>query len=179
MDFNDTPEQAEFRAKARAFLDQHRERLKPGEAGAGMLERDDPDAIKKAKEWQATKKDNGWACLTWPKEYGGQAATSIQNVIWNQEETKYRHAAQHLHDRPSGCSAPRSWPTAADEQKEHVTSRDMARGQVVWCQLFSEPDSRESDLAGLRTSAVRDGDEWVINGQKIWSDGRALLRTGE
>ena len=63
-----------------------------------------------------------------------------------------------------------------EEQKDKYL-KDMARGQVVWCQLFSEP-AAGSDLAGLRTSAVRDGDDWVINGQKIWSTGRALLRVG-
>ncbi len=86
MDFNDTPEEAAFRAEARAWLDANAEPLEAGEFAAGPLdERDDSDSIQAAKDWQKKKADGGWACLTWPKEYGGQGATSIQNVIWNQE----------------------------------------------------------------------------------------------
>ena len=89
MDFNDTKEEAEFRDEARAFLKKHASLLEPGETGGGFMERDDPDLIKKSQEWQATKKDSGWAVLTWPKEFGGRDVSSIQNVIWNQEEGKF------------------------------------------------------------------------------------------
>jgi alkylation response protein AidB-like acyl-CoA dehydrogenase len=72
MDFNDTPQEAEFRAKARAFLDKHLKRLDPSASGGDEFEKETQDDIARAKQWQATKFDAGWAVLTWPKEYGGQ-----------------------------------------------------------------------------------------------------------
>ena len=76
MDFNDTPEEAAFRAKARAWLDANAELLNANESKPGPLdERDDPATIQSAKDWQKKKADAGWACLTWPKEYGAQGAT--------------------------------------------------------------------------------------------------------
>src|SRR6185295_15485174 len=91
MDFNDTPEEAAFRAEARAWLEANAERLKPGERAPGIAEgRAEPGALKRAREWQAKKADAGWACITWPKEYGGRGATAIQSVIWKQEEARYK-----------------------------------------------------------------------------------------
>ncbi len=169
MDFDDTPQEAEFRAKARAFLEQHLEPLDPNQTSPGLLgEREDADAIKKAKEWQATKYDSGWAVLTWPKEYGGQGLGRLENVVFNQEEAKFRTPAA-IYGIGHGMLGPTLMAHGTDEQKDKYL-KEMARGQVVWCQLFSEP-AAGSDLAGLRTTAVRDGDEWVINGQKIWSTG--------
>ena len=175
MDFNDTPEEAEFRAKARAFLDKHRERLAPGERPVIRLEADRKDAVKKSQEWQALKCDNGWACLTWPKEYGGQGATRIQNVIWSQEEAKYR-TPPNIFGIGIGMMGPTIMTHGTDEQKARFLPK-MARGDEIWSQLFSEPDAG-SDLAGLRTSAVRDGDEWIINGQKIWTTGAHYSKWG-
>ncbi|MDJ0787742.1 MAG: acyl-CoA dehydrogenase family protein [Myxococcota bacterium] len=169
MDFDDTPQEAEFRARCAAFLDQHVEKLDPNETTPNLLgEREDDAAIEAAKKWQATKFDAGWAVLTWPKEYGGQGLGRMENVIWNQEEGKYRTPAA-IYSIGHGMLGPTLMAHGTDEQKDKYLA-DMARGQEVWCQLFSEP-SAGSDLAGLRTSAVRDGDEWVINGQKIWSTG--------
>ena len=84
MDFNDTPEEAEFRVEANAFLSQH---LKP-KAGATSRERGD-EFMKRAKAWQKTKATSGYANITWPKELGGRGGTSMQQVIWNQEEAKF------------------------------------------------------------------------------------------
>jgi acyl-CoA dehydrogenase len=175
MDFNDTPEEAEFRTEARAFLEKHTEALAPGESAGGMSERGDPDAITRAQEWQATKKDNGWACLTWPKEYGGRGATPIQSVIWNQEEGK-RRTAPNVFGIGIGMLGPTIMAHGTDEQKERFLP-SMARGDEIWCQLFSEPNAG-SDLAGLRMSAVQDGDEWVLNGQKIWTTGATYCKWG-
>jgi alkylation response protein AidB-like acyl-CoA dehydrogenase len=168
MDFKDTPEEAEFRAEARAFLDAQVPLLGEGEAPAGLLERGDADTIKKAQEWQACKKDNGWACLTWPKEYGGRSVSAIQNVIWNQEEARYA-TAPNVFSIGIGMLGPTMMAHGTDEQKERYLEK-MARGDEIWCQLFSEP-AAGSDLAGLRTTAVQDGDEWVLNGQKTWTTG--------
>ena len=94
MDFEDTPQEAEFRKKARAFLEQHLEPVNPDEiAPSPMAEREDDDAIKRAKAWQAAKYDNGWAVLTWPKEFGGQGLGRLENVVFNQEESKFKTPA--------------------------------------------------------------------------------------
>jgi alkylation response protein AidB-like acyl-CoA dehydrogenase len=169
MNFDDTPEEAAFRVKARAFLEQHLEPLDPSETAPNMLgEREDKGAIQAAKEWQATKFDNGWAVLTWPKEFGGQGLGRLESMVFSQEEAKFR-TPPAIYGIGHGMLGPTLMSHGTPEQKAKYL-RDMARGQVVWCQLFSEP-AAGSDLAGLRTSAVRDGDEWVINGQKIWSTG--------
>ena len=91
MDFNDTPEEAAFRARARGWLEKNAEPLDPSKAVPNeMGEREDAATIRWCKAWQAKKADAGWACITWPKEYGGQDATPMQRVIFNQEEAKFR-----------------------------------------------------------------------------------------
>ena len=175
MDFNDTPEEATFRAEVRAWLDANAERLKPGERAPGLEGRAEPGGIKRAQEWQAKKADAGWACITWPKEYGGRGATAIQSVIWNQEEARYK-TPPSIFAIGQGMLGPTIMVHGSDEQKQRYL-RPMLRGEEIWCQLFSEP-SAGSDLAGLRTSAVRDGDDWVINGQKIWTTGAQYCKWG-
>ena len=168
MNFDDTPQEAEFRAKARAFLDQHLKRLSPDAAAGDEFENETKDDIKRAKEWQAKKFDAGWAVLTWPKEYGGQGLGRLENVIFNQEEAKY-HVPPNIYGIGHGMLGPTIMAHGTQAQKDRFI-KEMARGQVVWCQLFSEP-AAGSDLAGLRTTAVRDGNDWIINGSKIWSTG--------
>ena len=163
MDFNDTPQEAEFRAQARAFLTEHA-------AGYTAPDGDEAEAdyVARGKRWQALKAANGWACLNWPSEFGGRGASPMELIIWNQEESAY--------DLPVGPFAiglgmcgPTLIAYASDAQKrEHLPL--MASGEHIWCQLFSEP-AGGSDLANLRTRAVRDGDDWVVNGQKIWTSG--------
>jgi alkylation response protein AidB-like acyl-CoA dehydrogenase len=174
MDFNDTPEEAAFRAEARAWLDANAERLAPGEV-VELEGREDPGVIQRAQEWQAKKADAGWACLTWPKEYGGRGASSIQSVIWYQEEGKYK-TPPNIFAIGQGMLGPTIMVHGTDEQKQRYL-RPMLRGEEIWCQLFSEP-AAGSDLAGLRTNAVRDGDEWIINGQKIWTTGAHYCKWG-
>jgi acyl-CoA dehydrogenase len=169
MNFDDTQQEAEFRAKARTFLSEHLEPLDPNETAPNLLgEREDKGAIEWAKRWQATKFDAGWAVLTWPKEYGGQGLGRMENVIFNQEEPKFK-VPPAIYGIGHGMLGPTLMTHGTKEQKERYV-KEMARGQVVWCQLFSEP-AAGSDLAGLRSSAVRDGNGWVLNGQKIWSTG--------
>ncbi len=169
MHFDDSPQEAEFRAKARAWLDQNTEKRDPSQNLPNPLgEREDDAAVAASKAWQATKFDAGWAVLTWPEEFGGQGLGRMEQVIWNQEETRY-DTPPNIYTIGHGMLGPTIMAHGSDEQKQRYL-RDMARGQEIWCQLFSEPDAG-SDLAGLRTSAVKDGDEWVINGQKIWSTG--------
>ncbi len=168
MDFEDTPKEAEFRARCRAWLERNAEPLAPGEVADGMGEREDPETIARAKAWQAKKFDEGWAVLTWPKEYGGQGLGRMEQIIWNQEEAHFR-TPPNIYLIGHGMLGPTIMAHGTDEQKKRFL-RNMARGQEIWCQLFSEPGAG-SDLAGLRTTALRDGDDWVINGQKIWSTG--------
>jgi len=169
MNFEDTPQEAAFRAKARAWLERNARLRPPGETAPNMLgERESADVIQKAKDWQTKKFDEGWAVLTWPKEYGGQGLGRLEAVVWSQEEAKF-DVPPNIYAIGHGMLGPTLMAHGNDEQKNEYI-REMARGQVVWCQLFSEPDAG-SDLAGLRTSAARDGENWVINGQKIWSTG--------
>ena len=164
MDFNDTPEEAEFRAEARAFLSQHLKPKTPGALRSGGRE----DFLARAKAWQKTKAQGGFAQITWPKEMGGRGGTVMQQVIWGQEEAKF--------DAPTGPFAiglgmcvPTVIAFGSDEHKKRYVQKAL-KGEEIWCQLFSEP-AAGSDVAGLKTKAVKDGDEWVINGQKVWTSG--------
>jgi len=114
------------------------------------------------------KADAGWACIQWPKEYGGRNATPIQSVIWAEEEGVYGKLSGSFIIGQGMCG-PTLMAYASDTHKERFLPK-LASGEEVWCQLFSEPVAG-SDLAGLRTRAERDGDDWVINGQKIWTSG--------
>jgi len=91
MDFNDTPEEAAFRAEVRAWLEKNAKLRAPGKSRAGLLdaEANEIGLLERAKAWQAKKADAKWACITWPVEFGGRGASSIQNVIFNQEESKF------------------------------------------------------------------------------------------
>ena len=169
MDFDDTPEEADFRKKAHEWLSKNTEVLPPdATAPIPLGEGEDEADIADCKRWQATKADAGWTCLTWPKEYGGQGLTSMHNAIFKSEEAKFQVPAD-VYTIGLGMLGPTLMAHGTDEQKAKYIPQ-MIRGQEIWCQLFSEP-SAGSDLAGLRTTAVREGDEWVINGQKIWSTG--------
>jgi alkylation response protein AidB-like acyl-CoA dehydrogenase len=159
MDFNDTPEEARFREEARTWLKENAP--KPAEL-EGL------DYIKQSKLWQKRKYDAGWACITWPKEYGGRGASAIEQVIWNQEEAKYE-VPGGVFSIGQGMAAPTLMAWGDDAAKAQYLPR-LASGEDIWCQLFSEP-AGGSDLAALRTRGVKDGDEWVVNGQKIWTSG--------
>lgn len=175
MDFSDTSEEAAFRAEARAWLEANAKPIGAGEANAGMGERDDPHTIDSAKAWQARKADAGWACITWPKEYGGRGGTAIQNVIWGQEESKF-HVPASVFAIGLGMAGPTLMAHGNAAQKQRWLPK-MLRGEEIWCQLFSEP-AAGSDLAGLRMSAVKKGDSWTINGQKIWTTGAHFSKWG-
>ena len=172
MNFDDTPQEAEFRALARKWIEANRpdDLMRDLAAADEIKDRDQRTAalVKAAKAWQKKKADAGFACLTWPKEYGGRAATPIQRVIWDQEEGKYG-ALSGPFAIGQGMCGPTVMAYASEDQKRRYLP-PLASGEEVWCQLFSEP-AGGSDLAGLRTKAERDGDDWIINGQKIWTTG--------
>ena len=174
MDFNDTPEEAAFRAEAVAWLEANAERLAPGEK-VEMGEVISDEDVAAAKAWQKKKADAGWACITWPKELGGRGATPMQNVIWNQEQARFK-TPRDIYGIGIGMCGPTILAHGTDEQKARWIPK-LVSGEEVWCQLFSEP-SAGSDLAGLRSTAVRDGDDWVVNGQKIWTTGAQFCDWG-
>ncbi len=175
MDFNDTPEEARFRAEARSWLEANSEgRLAPGESKPLPASRD-AEVVSRAQAWQARKADAGWACITWPVEYGGRGATPIQNVIWNQEEARFR-TPPNIFTIGQGMLGPTLMRHGSDAQKSRYL-RPMLRGDEIWCQLFSEPGAG-SDLAALRTAASRDGEGWRIDGQKIWTSGAHYCKWG-
>ncbi len=171
MDFNDTPEESTFRAEARAWLDENAPQhlLEPLSSSTfGGMNTGAEDPLEASKRWQLKKAEAGWACLQWPREYGGRGATPIQSVIWNQEEGVYAKLSGTFIIGQGMCG-PTMMAYASESQKQRYLPK-LASGEEVWCQLFSEPHSG-SDLAGLRTRAEKDGDEWVVNGQKIWTSG--------
>ncbi|MEM0984880.1 MAG: acyl-CoA dehydrogenase family protein [Pseudomonadota bacterium] len=165
MDFNDTPDEAEFRAEAHAFCAKH---LEPKGQKPLRQRVSGEEFMQRAKTWQSVKADNKFAQITWPKEIGGRGGTPMQQVIWNQEEGKF--------DAPTGpftiglgMCIPTVIAFGSDAHKARYVQKAM-RGEEIWCQLFSEP-AAGSDVAGVKTRAVKDGDEWVINGQKVWTSG--------
>ncbi|PPR60725.1 MAG: Acyl-CoA dehydrogenase [Alphaproteobacteria bacterium MarineAlpha4_Bin2] len=166
MDFEDTKDEAKFRAKARAFLDANSERKRPGTSlpisyGSNGL-------VAAAKEWQAKKAAAGFAGIALPQEYGGGGATIMAEVIYNQEEANYV-TPTGVYEIGLGMCIPTMLAYATEEQKRRYAPPAF-RGEEIWCQLFSEPQAG-SDLANLRLRSEQDGNEWILNGQKIWTSG--------
>ena len=161
MDFSDTPAEAAYRARVAAFLDAHTADL-PSYGG------EEHERLAIARRWQAIKADNGYACITWSKEWGGAGGTAIEQVIFRQEEAK-RGVPVAFFGIGLGLCLSTVIKYGAPAQRDAFVPRAI-RGEEIWCQLFSEP-AAGSDLAGIRTRAVREGDQWVINGQKVWTSG--------
>lgn len=159
MDFSDSAEEAKIRAEIRGWLEQN----VPSKAELKGL-----DYIQQAKLWQKRKYEAGWACIRWPKEYGGRGGSVIEQVIWGQEEGRFE-VPQNIFTIGQGMAAPTLMAWATEEQKRQFLPK-MAAGEEIWCQLFSEP-AGGSDLAALRTKAERNGDDWIVNGSKIWTSG--------
>lgn len=125
-------------------------------------------AQKKAfnQDWTAKLFDGGWICASWPTEYGGKGLTLLQQVVLTEE---FARAGAPLRADFFGDTlvGPTLLQWGTEEQKQRFIP-GILKGEIAWCQGFSEPDAG-SDLAGLKTRAVRDGDEWVVNGQKVWT----------
>jgi alkylation response protein AidB-like acyl-CoA dehydrogenase len=164
MDFNDTPEEAAYRAEVRAWLAANAPK-RTGRIDSGM---EDPESMDEARAWQCKKAEAGYACITWPKEWGGGGGASWQSVIFGQEEARFETPGNPFQIGLGMC-VPTLMTVGNQADKERFV-RPAVRGEEIWCQLFSEP-SGGSDVAAARTRAVRDGDAWVINGQKVWTSG--------
>lgn len=170
MDFNDNEEQARFRSEVKQWL-----AANAGPKREGLMAGNQENRYQQAVDWYHKRYDAGYSCLTWPKEYGGQGLTQLHQVIWNQEVSNYGEPDEYFVIGIGNCG-PALMAYASEEQKKELLPR-MARADDIWCQLFSEP-SAGSDVAGLSTKATKDGDDWKLNGQKIWTSGAQYSRYG-
>jgi len=166
MHIGDTPEEAAFRTEAHAWLKTHAHRRDSHEGKSADHTRDLARHMQECRDWQRVLYDNNWAGITWPKQYGGRGASAIQSAIFAEEMSQFDVATGAF-----AVSIGMVGPTliahgTPDQQQKHLAP--ILKGEEVWCQLFSEPGSG-SDLASLGTRAVRDGDDWIVNGQKVWT----------
>ncbi|MBM3141133.1 MAG: hypothetical protein FJZ92_13240 [Chloroflexi bacterium] len=158
MEFGWNDEQRGFRERVRSFIDEH--------WTSAARRRSELEPWQRAREYQKRLAEAGWLTMAWPQEYGGAGASYFEQLIFA-EESSYASAPT------GGQGADRVGPTliihgTEEQRREHLPK--IARAEVDWCQGYSEPGSG-SDLASLQTRAVRDGDDFVINGQKIWTSG--------
>jgi alkylation response protein AidB-like acyl-CoA dehydrogenase len=176
VDFRDTPEDAAFRAEARAAL----------EDAVAALDGPEPPTIEGKlpffREFQRRIHASGYAGLSWPREYGGRAASLTEQAIYLEEYDR-AGAPDRLNTLGEGLAGPTIIDFGTEEQKQRFLP-PILTGEEIWCQLFSEPNAG-SDLAALETRAQRDGSGWRITGQKVWTSraqiaahGILLARTG-
>lgn len=163
MDFNDSPEEAGFRKEVRAWLAAHA----PAHALPEGVKLTDSEQVERGRAWQREIFNGGYAGILLPKSVGGRGGTIIEAVVFDEEEAKY--------DLPKGPYIGIGLSMALPVLARHGTEQQIARfteatlkGDLIWCQLFSEP-AAGSDLAAVRTRAVREGDAYIVNGQKVWS----------
>lgn len=163
MDFNDTAEEAAFRAQARDWLRANapKHEVRPDEPY------DEAKLVAGGRAWQRCKAEAGFTGILWPRELGGRGGTAMEEVIFDEEERKYRIPTGPFIVIGMSMAIPAVMIHGTPEQLSAL-ARPTLQGDITWCQLFSEPGAG-SDLAGLRTRAVRDGDDWIVNGQKVWN----------
>ncbi len=162
MDLNDTPEQAAYRAEARAWLQQHKDEAPPR---SGSTE--DGAWVDARREWQRKLAEAGLAAVTWPTEYGGRGQGPIEQVTVNQEIQRAQ-VPGILDVIGIGMLGPCLIAHGSEEQKSRHLG-PLLHGDEVWCQMFSEP-AAGSDLAAIQTRARRSDDgSWTLNGQKVWT----------
>ena len=163
MDLNLTPSEQKFRDEFRAWLS---ENVPEEWAGGGTGAEDRAEYIEYLRAWQRKLYDGGWAGISWPKEFGGRGATLVEQAIF-QEELARANAPQLIGTIGLSLIGPTIIALGTEEQKARYLPRILS-GEEIWCQGFSEPNAG-SDVAALGTKAVRDGDDFVVNGQKIWT----------
>jgi acyl-CoA dehydrogenase len=186
----DQPSVEEFREEARRFLDANaplRETEdKPFVWGEGdddvslfeEIDRDiELDMLAEAKAWRAKRFDNGFGWITGPTAFGGRELSNAHERAYQSLESRYDIPKMSFFGIGLGMVAPTILAHASDEAKDAYLTK-MYRGDIVGCQLFSEPGAG-SDLASMQTKAERDGDEWIITGQKVWTSGAHYSDIGE
>jgi alkylation response protein AidB-like acyl-CoA dehydrogenase len=163
VEFSYPPEVEQFRKELRAWLAAN---LTDEVVAAGRRRGRDPETFEILRAWDAALADAGWGAVSWPQEYGGRGAGVLEQLAYA-EETIHARAPVPLNVIGMNNIAPAIMQYGTDTQKRELLPR-MVRADDIWCQGMSEPDAG-SDLASLRTRAVRDGDDYVVNGQKIWT----------
>ncbi len=163
MDLNLTASEKAFRDELRSWLEAN---VPPPRHGRSTIELVKGDYFDFLKQWQYKVYKGGWAGISWPKEYGGRGATVIEQSIF-EEEMRQSQAPALLNVLGLSLVGPTVIAVGTEEQKKRFLPKILS-GEEIWCQGFSEPNAG-SDLAALGTKAVPDGDEFVINGQKIWT----------
>jgi alkylation response protein AidB-like acyl-CoA dehydrogenase len=158
MDLSLSPSEQEFRDEVRAWLEENH----PGAEPESGLE----EVMAFRTEWQGKLHEAGWAGISWPKEYGGRGATLIEQAIFVAEAAR-QEAPSPANVLGLAMGGPVVIAHGTDEQKQRYLE-PILTAEEIWCQGFSEPESG-SDLASLKTKAVKDGDEWVVTGQKVWT----------
>lgn len=158
MDLSLSPSEREFRDEVRAWLEENH----PGPEPEGSLE----DIMSFRREWQRRLHEGGWAGVAWPQEYGGRGATLVEQAIFSQEMGR-AEAPSPANVLGLVMGGPVVIAHGTEEQKRRYLEPILS-AEEIWCQGFSEPESG-SDLASLKTKAVKDGDEWVVTGQKVWT----------
>jgi alkylation response protein AidB-like acyl-CoA dehydrogenase len=157
VDLRLSPSEESFRDDLRAWLVDHH----PGPEPAGDLA-----GFEFRRAWQRRLHEAGWAGISWPQEYGGRGATLVEQAIYNEEFVR-AHAPSAANVLGLSMGGPTVIAHGSDEQKRRYLEPILS-AQEIWCQGFSEPSS-DSDLASVKTRGVRDGDEWIVNGQKVWT----------
>jgi alkylation response protein AidB-like acyl-CoA dehydrogenase len=165
MDFTLTPDQTAFRERVRAWLEDNlpREWTQRLRAGSDVPR---PEAYEFLRTWQRTLYDAGLVGLTWPKEYGGQGLTFMEELILHEEMAQAK-APPVLNILALGMAGPTVIAYGTEAQKRRYPPK-MLSCEEIWCQGYSEPNAG-SDLAALETRAVKDGEHYVVNGQKVWT----------
>jgi alkylation response protein AidB-like acyl-CoA dehydrogenase len=165
MDLRDLPADTAFRAEVREFLASAvvgEFAALGGRGGSG----DETYGFETRLKWERVLADAGWTCLGWPTEYGGRGASMSEQVIFNEEYSRAL-APGRVSILGEGLLGPTLIHYGTEAQKQRFLP-PIREGTELWCQGYSEPDAG-SDLANVKTKAVRDGDEWVITGQKVWT----------
>jgi alkylation response protein AidB-like acyl-CoA dehydrogenase len=165
VDFSLTPDQEAFRERVRAWLELNIPRQWVRQA-MGTSEVPRPQAYEFLREWQRKLWAAGFIGLTWPTEYGGQGLSFVEEMILHQEMALLK-APSILNILGVGMAGPTIIAYGTEAQKRRYPAKILS-GEEIWCQGYSEPNAG-SDLASLQTRAVKDGDTWVINGQKVWT----------
>jgi alkylation response protein AidB-like acyl-CoA dehydrogenase len=164
MDFNDTPEEAAFRDEVRGWLADHLTGDFAALGGRGGPA--DEHGWDTRVEWERLLGKDRWLGLSWPSEYGGRGASFAEQVVFNEEYAK-ANAPARVSFFGEGLFAPTLLAFGTEEQKRRFLPKIQAV-EELWCQGFSEPNAG-SDLANVATRGVVDGDQWVVNGQKVWT----------
>ncbi len=165
MDFTLTPEQESFRSRVRAWLKENMPREWANRLAASA-DVPRPEAYDLLRRWQGRLYEAGFVGLTWPKEYGGQGLSFMEEMILHQEMAVAK-APPILNILGVGMAGPTIIAYGTEAQKQRYVAKILSC-EEIWCQGYSEPNAG-SDLASLQTRAVRDGEHWVVNGQKVWT----------